>query len=283
MISILMALCLAAAPAATGTNPGGPERLAVLPVLLGPKGTSEVRPVFDAVQSAATLRVGLRVMSIDDYYFHGGVDLARRALACGSNPACMAKELAPFGARYGMVVVINEELSPPLVSLMMLDGREGSITAQWAGQVEGGAQAVYERVSGKSAEFMTNRGFVQSGRLKVRFQPEQAFLHIDEDQAPDLGTSDTFTLSPGPHTLRAVAEGHRPGQLSVNIQPGQVATAELNLEPESSVLKSPWLWVGVGAAIVSAAAVSAVVLASGSGAPCLCVVTKDQPDCGMCP
>lgn len=261
----------------------GPERVAVLPVLLGPHEKAQVRPIFDAVERGAAMRTGLRMMSIDDFYFHGGQELASRALACGSDAGCMANELAPFGARFGLVVVVNAELSPPLVSLMLLDGSQKAMAAQWAGQVKGGPPAVQQAISEQTAAFMKGQGFLQSGLLQVQVKPDNATVLVEGQSGPDLGTALSFTLLPGTYTVRGEAEGHSPASTQATILPGALTEASLSLEPESSIWSSPWLWVGVGAVVLSAAATGAVLAASGSGSTCICVQTRDQPDCSMCP
>ncbi len=274
MLPLLLAV-LSAAPA------NGPERLAVLPVLLG-AAKPKIARILDCVAQASTLRRGLRVMSIDDYYFHGGQDLARRALSCGADTNCMAKHLAPFGARLAMVVVLNEELTPPLVSLIMLDGDGGAVAAEWAGQVHGGPAAVYAQISAKSAEFLQGLGFKQSGRLKVGVSPEQVALRVGQ-QGPDLGSSDTFTLLPGQYTVHGFADDYLPGQVSAEVLAGQDTHASLELTPDSSMWKSPWAWVGLGAVVLGAVATTTVLATGSSDQPCICVLTVDGMDCRACP
>ena len=77
---------------------GAIARLAVLPIIVAPSPDLNASKVFAAVDEAAQLRRTLRVMSIDDYFFHEGGELANRALACGEDTACIAKQLAPFDA-----------------------------------------------------------------------------------------------------------------------------------------------------------------------------------------
>ncbi|MCA9554207.1 MAG: hypothetical protein KC933_29500, partial [Myxococcales bacterium] len=62
--------------AVVGAQPA-PERLAVLPVLVAAEGLADVDQVFAAVEAAAAWRTGLRPMTVGDYYFHGGQELAR--------------------------------------------------------------------------------------------------------------------------------------------------------------------------------------------------------------
>lgn len=273
---LLLLLALAAAPSVPG-----PESLAVLPVLLGPS-KREVGPVFDSIGRASRLRRGLRVMSIDDYYFHGGQDLARRALGCSADTECMAKQLAPFGARLAMVVVINEELTPPLVSLILLDGHGGAVAAEWAGQVRGGPAAVYDKITAKSADFLERLGFKQSGRIKVRVSPDQVALRIDQ-KGPDLGSSDTFTLLPGRYTVHGVAQNYLSARVQVDVIAGQETSARLDLNPDTSVWNSPWAWIGAGAVVLGTVVATTALITKSSNPACICTLTVDGMDCTTCP
>ena len=272
---VILAGLLCGAPA--------PERLAVLPVLLDADAVADVDEVFDAVRTAAHLRTGLRPMTVGEYYFHGGQELAKRSLACGPDPACIARELRPMDARLGLLVLVNGELEPPLVSLILLDAQQGEVVGEWAGRVAGGRGAVRATVVSRSSALLDAQGFLQSGRLRVRAQPAQAALMVDDAVPPDLGTADTFTLPPGPHRLVATAAGHAPRALEVQVRPAEVTDVDLALTPEASVLSSPWLWVGAGVLAAGVAASVAVVATRGQDAPpCACVLTRDQMSCG-CP
>jgi hypothetical protein len=273
-----LALALTAAPPAAG-----PERLAVLPVLLAVEARVDVEQVFTAVEAAAQWRGALRPMTVGDYYFHGGQELARRSLACGPDAACITRELRPMDAGLGLLVLVNGELTPPLVSLLLLDARAGSVVAEWAGQVPGGPEAVEGAIRARAAEFLDAQGYLQSGRLRVAAQPPQAALVVDDGAQPDLGRADTFTLPPGHHTVRVSAEGHEARTLSAEVRPGEVTELAVTLAEADSVLSSPWLWLGVGAVAAGVAAgVAAASLGGGAGPTCACVVTRDQPTCA-CP
>lgn len=282
MRGVMTGLALSALVTAAPEDHQGPERLAVLPVLLSADAVTSARAVFDDVDRASQLRPGLRVMSIDDYYFHEGQALAKRALACGSDMTCTAKQLEPFAARLGLVVVVNGELDPPLVSLVLLDSARGAVAAQWAGQVGGGRSGVQTEIVRRTAEMLEGQGFVQHGRLKVRVRPDEATVQVDAEIGPDLGTPDTFTLAPGPHDIVATAAGHTTSRATATVLAGQETEVTLELEPSSSVWSSPWLWVGLGAVVAGAAAATAVVV-SGQSPTCLCVQTRDMMDCSGCP
>lgn len=275
----MLAGLLAATALLLGTpEPRGPERLAVLPVLLSAQDHASAKTVFDAVSQAAHLRPGLRVMSIDDYYFHEGQALAKRVLGCGADAGCMAQQLAPFDARLGLVIVVNGELSPPLVSVLLLDGERAAMAAQWAGQVEG---RITEHIRAQVAEQLDAQGFTQSGRLVVDASPSQATLRVG-DTAPDLGTGNTFTLPPGQYTVRGLAEGYLSGEQPAQVVAGEERRIQLELRPEpDSIWSSPWLWVGVGV-VAAGAAATAVAVSAGGGDTCLCVQTRGMMDCGGC-
>ncbi|MCB9645945.1 MAG: PEGA domain-containing protein [Deltaproteobacteria bacterium] len=267
--------------AVVGAQPA-PERMAVLPVLVAAEGLVDVDQVFAAVEAAAAWRLGLRPMTVGDYYFHGGQELARRSLACGPDAACITRELRPMDAGLGLVVLVNGELDPPLVSVLLLDARRGAVAAEWAGQISGGPDAVRDAVQLRTSAALDKQGFLQMGRVRVRTSPAQAARVMDGATEPDLGTLDTFTLPPGPHRLHVSAPDHRPKQVEVEVRAAEVTDLEVRLEPEGGLLSSPWLWVGVGVVAVGAAAAVTAVAVGQQSPVCACVVTRDQPNC-VCP
>ncbi len=256
-----------------------PTRLAVLPVLSGPGSEVTASKVFRVIDDAADLRTGLRVMSIDDYFFHEGGALANRALACGQDTACIGEQLAPFEADLGLVVVVDLEITPPLWSLILIDTKAKHVVDEHYAQVEGGAEVVFERVRAKAAEMLDRRGFFRAGRLVVRSTPTAAAVSI-AGQRPDVGTTHQFTLPPGTYAVSVQAEGHEAATANAVVTSGATTEVPVSLAPVTSVFESPWLWV-IGATVVVGAAVAVGVATTASSDDCVCLVTIDA-SC-MCP
>lgn len=259
------ALCLLVAAA--------PVRLAVLPVLSGPGTEVTASKVFRIVDDAADLRPGVRVMSIDDYFFHEGGALANRALACGQDTACIAKQLEPFEADLGLVVVVDLEITPPLWSLILLDTKARKVVDEHYAQVEGGAEVVFAKVLAKASEMLDRRGFHRAGRLIVKTTPAAAGVSI-EGWRPDVGTPHQYTLPPGTYAVFATAEGHESATTNAVVTSGATTEVPLALAPVTSVFDSPWLWV-IGATVVVGAAVAVGVATTASSEDCVCIVTVD--------
>ncbi len=94
----------------------------------------------------------------------------------------------------------------------------------------------------------------------------------------DVGTLDptgtlVVPLNPGSRSLRVSGEGLQPIDKQVNPKPGEKLTLSLLLVPvpaddrtrsveRSSVLQSPWFWLGAGVVVAGAAVTTAVVVSS---------------------
>jgi hypothetical protein len=248
-----------------------PTRLAVLPVLSGPGVTASM--VFSTIDDAAALRTGLRVMSIDDYFFHEGGALANRALACGQDTACIGAQLEPFQADLGLVVVIDVEITPPLLSLILIDTKKREVVDEHYAQVEGDREALFSRLRAESGAMLDRRGYARSGRLLVRTTPAKAEVKIAGQRA-DIGTPNQFTLPPGTYAVEASAEGYEAASGNAVVTSGATTELPLSLAPMTSFLDSPWPWI-VGATVVVGAAVAVGVAAGSTTEACVCFVTAD--------
>jgi len=72
-------------------------------------------------------------------------------------------------------------------------------------------------------------------------------------------------MDPGQHRLSVEAEGHTSFSWAGRLSPGERLSLDVVLSEVSdggSILASPWLWVGIGAAVVVAVIITAVVIQS---------------------
>ncbi len=256
-----------------------PRRLAVLPVLLGPKDTLSEAEVFAAVTDAARLRP-VRVMTLDDYFFNDGQELADRALACGQDTRCIARQLTPFRSELGVVVIVNRELDPPLLGLILVDTAEGDAVGEQHQEVAR-PDLLMEALRTRFSALLDAAQMPRAGELFVKTEPPGAQIMVAGGIQPERGSPNLWTLPPGRYAVKAEATGYSSAGQEVLIQAGQRNTVELRLDPEKSILSSPWLWVGVG--LVAAGAVAATAVAVGQKEPtCYCVVLPGENACN-CP
>ena len=280
---LLAAALLAPAQLARAEGEGSePLRVAVLPILIAGGEVATVPRVFEAIHGATALRPKLSVMSLDDYYFYDGADLATRTLACGQDPACMAEQLARFRTELGLVVIVNLELSPALVSLLLVDASTQRVVAERYGEIQPRAEELSRWVAEETRQIFDRLGHTQVGRVVVQVEPPAAKLRLDGERAPDRGTFDVFTVPPGAYRLEGSHPDYHEASTQVEVRRGEITSAQLALEPRTSILDSPWFWGGAAAVVVGAVAASVVVLGS-RDVRCICFTLPGDSSCNLCP
>lgn len=275
-IVVLATLVGGAAPARAGAG----RRLAVLPVIIAGDARTSVSTVFDAVQAAGDLRLGLEVMTLDEYYSHEGAEIAESALACGQDTACMSQKLAPLSTDLGLVVVINRELDPPLLSVLLLDTQRRQVAAESYGQFKGGIDRIGGEVERITAGFFDRLQIPKAGRLVVAVEPREARLMIPGDYSPDRGQPNAFTVPPGTYEVVATLDGFGRSTALAIVNSGETTAIAMRLEPEGSLLSSPWFWVGTTAAV--AAVATTIILLTRPTESCVCVITAQNNECMVC-
>jgi hypothetical protein len=288
---LLAAALLALGGARAGTARAEPDALpappavrtvAVLPLLLGASEEVSTTLVFRAVERAAELRPEVRAMSLDDFFFHDGKELAERALACGEDTACIAEQLKPFRAELGLVVIINRELSPAMLSALLLDAGSGVVVADAFAQLDARPDEIAAAVSREVGGLFERLGLRQSGRLEVRVAPPGARLEVQdargEKRAPERGHLELFTLPPGDYVVTASLEGHRDASLRARIASGAATRLDLTLEEAPGLMRSPWFWLGAAAVAIGAGVALGAAVASGE-ASSFCVGTRGEYTC----
>ncbi len=242
--------------------------LAVLPIVVaGPHGEASVSDIYDTVTRATETRVGLRVISAEEIFVASRDGLTQRIADCGPDAGCIASKLRMFDARYGLVVVLSFELSPPIFSLQLLDTDSGRMVGEQVGDVGSRANPM-ARLFGKADALLVAAGFVKSGRVVIEVEPKRAQLRLTQGIEPDLGTANVFTLAPGHYTAEGLLEGHHRATVDFEVHSGASKTVQLVLKEDSSILSSPWLWIAVGAVVVGGSA--AAIAVSQNPAPCVC-------------
>ncbi|MCC7385660.1 MAG: hypothetical protein IT384_27675 [Deltaproteobacteria bacterium] len=267
----LWALTVAAAPPKV-------DRLAVLPIIAaGPNGDASLSSVINDVSQAAAFRLGLRLLS-DEEMFVASAEVGERVRNCGSDIACIADRLRAFDARYGLVVVVNMTVQPPLIGLQLIDTDERRLVGESLGQLAPEDSGISKAIQARARKIFDEAGYNQAGRVVVEVQPPQAKVTIG-DFSPDEGAPNVFTVPPGHYEVRAQLDGYGGASEQAVAIGGQETKVGLILEEESSFFGSPWFWVGLGA--VAAGGATAAVIAAQPTSRCVCVVFQGQ-GCGPC-
>ncbi len=257
------------------------KRLAILPIVQeGPHGAASLSAIFGAITAAAQSRAGLRVITYEEMFIASQEGLVDRVRDCGPDETCIAARLRRFNARFGMVVVIDFELNPPLLSITLLDTDASKKLGEQLGELATTDEAaIVERLEREARALLEGAGFSESGRLVVDVTPPTATLALKGGVAPDPGTASIFTLPPGDYVVHATAEGWDPGSTNALVKGGEETRVELALKEQVVWWKSPWLWGAAGVVVVGATTAALVVATRPN--PCFCLKFRGE-GCLVC-
>lgn len=264
-------------------NPDGHDpanRLALLPIVTeGPHGEASLSSIFDDVAAATSRRLGLRLISYEEMFAVSQDGLGTSVLECGPDTECIASRLRSFNARMGLVVILDFSLDPPVVSMQLLDTDAGERVADAVGELPPNDPArISAGIRAKTEEVLERGGYVLAGKIAVDVEPPNAVIRLAGGVEPDTGTPNVFTLAPGRYVVTASAEGYEPGELEAQVTGGSSSHVTLQLSKRSSIIESPWLWIGVGA-VVAGGVTAGVLLGTQKSERCLCLTLEDVP-CG---
>ncbi len=254
-------------------------RVALLPVLVEAGQDVTSSAIFRVVSEQVRLRKTLRLMSIDEFFFNDGGARADGVVACGSDTRCVARQLAPFQADLGLVVIVNGQLDPTLVGVLTLDTRTERLIAEKYEQVDG--DRLWPTLRTTIADHLDRAGHPRWARIEVRVTPANAAISVSPAYPAEIGRPSLFVVPPGTYTVRADLPDHGEATALATAEAGATAEVFLALEKERAWYESPWVW--VGAAVVVGAAVAATTVALQPETTCGCVITADRPTCPPCP
>ncbi len=255
-------------------------RVALLPVLVDAGDGVSASAIFRLVSKQMTLRKTLSLMSIDEFFFNEGGGRADQVLACGSDTRCVARQLAPFQADLGLVVIVNGQIDPPLVGLLTIDTRRERPIAEKYQQVS--RTKLWTVLNRTLADHLDQAGHPSWGQLRVDVEPAGASIQLSPPYAPEAGRPNLFVVPPGRYVVSAEFDGFSRDETETRIEAGASHYAALQLEAESDWYESPWLWVTAAVVIATSVTVAAIAL-SPEETTCGCVITADQPVCPPCP
>lgn len=250
---------------------GYANRVAVLPIVSeGPHGSASLSTIFKSVSSEVSKRLGIRAITYEEMFVASKDGLGKSVLECGPQAQCISSKLRAFSAKMGLVVVLNFELSPPVLSVQLVDTDLGELKAESLGEVSAqGEAALIEAIKKRTRGVLDQGGYVTGGRMVVKVEPPSAQIRLPGKE-PDKGTPNVFTLPPGNYELSASQEGYSSATAKATVTSGQTTQVSLNLSKQSRWYASPWLWAGVGAVVVGAT--TAAIVATRSPSRCLCVM-----------
>lgn len=200
-------------------------------------------------EAASVDRLGLRLLKEEQLAIDPG-----RAAACGANSRCLAEVYAESPSRLVLVVVVNAIASPIVLSARLLDVTQARFVAEQYQDVNERSELPTRLRALISATFDL-AGQVRWATLHLRLDPPNARVELGSIAA----VGGAVQAPPGPVELTVRADGYQAQHLSLVLDAGESQVVTVSLEPETTVLASPWFWVGAAAVLVAAAAVVTVV------------------------
>jgi PEGA domain-containing protein len=272
--------CLSAAALAIGGRASAsevdlPATMALVPVIVAPAGRSPpIRAVREPIEAVASDRIGLRIISDEELFASGSA--RDKLLECGADTRCLSGELRGSGARFGLIVVLNAIVDPTMLSMRVIDASADRIVLEDVAPLGGEGAKPEAAIALRASRVLDRLGYARSGRIVVRLEPSDARLILDG--AAVEGQGRTFRVAPGSHELRAEQDGYVATSTRVSVSGGAESTVSLRLvSAPSSIVESPWLWIGVGTVVV-ATVVTVLILTLRPPSVCACV---GRP--GACP
>ncbi|MEQ8277851.1 MAG: hypothetical protein RMA76_21475 [Deltaproteobacteria bacterium] len=246
-------------------------QIAVFPVVKASFGEVTADGVHERVEATVAARAGVSVMSRTTFLTTPR-DVVNRLRDCALEAECLAREARNFSARYLVVVIANTTVQPPIVGTLLIDVDEQKLVHRAVGGKEG---APLDRIALQVDEALDRAHFVRLSRLSIRADPADATVRLVPAVRRDV--DGTFWVNPGEVQIEVQRKGYEPDRRALQLAPGESQTLEVRLQEASSVLASPWLWIGVGAAVAASVGAAVVITQSGAGVDCACVGE------GMCP
>jgi hypothetical protein len=232
------------------------ERVAVVAFLDGGDARSPSL-VHRAVADAIRLRPTLELVSTEEL-FVGDPDRDERIEDCGTDAACLSDRLAPYSARYGLLVVVGFGADPPIVGLRLVDTRERRIVESLSIATPDPMAELRALASG----LFDRAGHAQWAILVVQTAPP-AVIHVDGVATPPALGSE-LVIPPGRYRVGASLPGHRDEAREVDVAAGARVEVSIAMQalPEPEVWETWWFWTIIGGAAVAAGTTAAVIVAT---------------------
>lgn len=278
-LAVGWALLVGAATADAANDPA--DTLAVVSVVSGAADAPITAGRLEAaVATAADLRVGVRLVRNRALDHVRAGKLAAAVRRCGSDLRCAAAAFQVAGVQLGLIVGINLAFDPAFVSLNLVDALAGTGAAQWAGDVAATAAALEATLVERTGPLLDRVGYALGGRVLVQATPADTAISLERDGVRFAGAEGRFTVPAGRYTVVATHPGLDDATEDVLVLQGQTSQVVLTLS-EPSVASSPWLWLGVAAAVLAGGAVTTAVLVGQGRQHCVCV-TLPGGACEVC-
>ena len=178
----------------------------------------------------------------------------------------------------GYWLFVNTVVDPPLVSLRLLDTEARTLLAEDISSLGPQEDDLHKALAARASGMFDRSGYPRADRVTVTVEPKEATWELYGDK-PLLRKGGVLLLKKGSYRLLASSPGFLSVDRSLQIGGGAEQNVTMNLKKETNIMTSPWLWTGVGAAVV--AATIAIVVVAQPGPACLCIAQPDA-SCDDC-
>ena len=202
--------------------------------------------------------------------------LGRAIAECDVDIGCIAARAEAAGFDRTLELLVNLELEPPVIIGQIIDGR-GKVLASAFAEVPRDVRAIDAAIDEQTKTMLAAANPTIGGQLQVTTAPRDATVEIVG--WPEL--EGELILPAGVYTVVARADGHEEARATATVTAGETTQVALELEPESGgVASSPWLWIGIGAAVLIGGGAAATYLAlSGDDAPLTLCQSRMEAQC----
>jgi hypothetical protein len=264
--------------AATPGEPAKKRILIAAAVARAQKATLDVESaaVAKAAAHAAAYALDLAPIGIQD----APPDLAEALSTCGADPRCIGARLESAGLGLGLFLVANFSTSPHIVTARVIDAA-GSVLQSSVWEFDPAKADIAAEIASDTMDLLDKSGHPIGGRIIVDPKPLDASVSLTArltGAAFQAAPPNVFLVPAGEYRVDANKDGWVHAAAETAVKRGQDATISVALASEPTILESPWLWIGAGAAV--AGAVTAFLVIHHNAEPLtLCQATSRS----MCP
>lgn len=194
-----------------------------------------------------------------------GRPLGAELRACGADTGCIASRLSTAGVAHAALIVANLEVTPPLVSVTIVDAGAAKPSVRTAFEI---ARATPNAIRDRLIDAFESGGHAVGGSVIARVQPTDALVSIEETLVPAEG----LVVPAGTYRITATADGRESIERSVVVESRQTLVVDLALD-ETSAWSTPWPWLGIGAGVVVTAVALGVLVGAREDTYQLCLPT----------
>ncbi|MCK6551908.1 carboxypeptidase-like regulatory domain-containing protein [Myxococcota bacterium] len=186
---------------------------------------------------------------------------AAGGVVCGSELTCLSRHLASAEVTELVELVEDLTVDPPLLSGQLVDTRRGVVTAREVVEVDRMTHTARTAAEALVARLVARAAWRMGGVARISVHPTDADLELTPPPVRSTDDGRTIVATAGDYVLHVEAPGFDPATRTITLRASSEELVDVQLEPRS-LLSSPWLWAGVGVAVVGAGVALAFSLRS---------------------